>query len=189
MKALRFTEKMMIALAAIGVVLKFTNGGGGGLLIVISLSVLAMIYFGGGILLFRERETNSGSTLVSGFASLCAAVIVAGIMFRLLYWPGSSIQLLAGMVTASAVVVIGYLRRRGAQDPAKDRYYSGLVNRFLIKLAFAAILFSVPQSAMVRYQYRSDPQYAELLVNYLSDPENRAHWENLARYEMQRISP
>jgi hypothetical protein len=184
MKALLFTEKMCVALAAIGVALKFTSRSGGGLLIVLSLSTLACIYFLGNQLLFRDRHTRVMVRGLSALGGMAAALTVIGILFRLQYWPGSGGQLMMGLVASAVVTAWALLRRQRENGGEKDRYLHGMVNRFLVTLAFGAILFSVPQSALIRLEYRHDPKHAELMVNFLSDPENKAKWEALARYEM-----
>ena len=187
MKTLRFIEKILIVLTAIGVIMKFTDANGGELFIVFPLLILSLIYFILGSFIFRERESKANVLWKSILAGIAFSFSLLGIMLKLEYLPLAQISLLIGMIGSISIMVIALVRRKGsAADEPKQKYYFLLVNRCTVMIGFSALFFSIPQSTLIRLQYRGDPGYAQLLIDYRADPEDKAKREKLYRYEMNR---
>jgi hypothetical protein len=110
---------------------------------------------------------------------------VLGICTRLLYWLEAGTCLLLGMILLTSTVLISIQKRKAQLLEERYNYYKNIVTRSLIMLSFSAILFAVPQSTLINFEYRNDPVHAKLLSDYLADPEDRAKYEALAEYEMR----
>jgi hypothetical protein len=190
MKALRFIEKMLIVLAVIGGIMKFSGGIGGGIFIVVSLLLLALVYFLTGIILFRDKESSAGNLGLSALTGLALTLAVGGILLKVQYWPGAQTNLLGGMVLCIPAVVMATSYRKNKQpNEGMDNYFRSITRRCLITISFCAILLCIPQSTLIRFEYRADPKHAELMVNYLADPENKSALTELMQYEMGSYAP
>ena len=187
MRSLAFIEKVFIVLGCIGALLKFAQPGHnleGAIFILVGFVPLAALYFGAGLWLFRERDSKANDPLVSAICGLAFSLAAIGIVTRLLYWPGAGTSLLFSIILLTGAVVISSQRRKAQTLEERHKYYKNIVQRSLIMLSFASILFALPQSTLINFEYRNDPVHAKLLVAYLADPENREKYEALAEYEM-----
>lgn len=187
MNSFRFIEKILIVLTIIGVFMKFTDTSGADVFIVFPLLILAIIYFFMGSFIFRERESKANIIWKSILAGIAFSFSLVGIMLKLEYLPLAQICLLMGMIACISLTVIALMRRkRSMDDEPKQKYYFVLINRCTLMMGFAALFFSIPQSTLIRFQYRNDPGYAALLIDFRADPENKAKREKLYRYEIKR---
>src|ERR1051326_3893729 len=173
MRALRFLEKILVVLTVIGMIMKFTIAGGAGIFIVIPLTLLAILNFPFGYFLNKSKNSSANVSWLSLLAGMAFATALIGILFKLQYWPGSSINLLLGLLLSSFILAICISKEK--KLPAGDekkKYFSSLIQRSSIILLISALLFCIPQSALIRFQYRNDPQLAELLISLQADPFN-----------------
>ena len=183
MNSLRFIEKILIVLSIIGVIMKFTNSAGAEIFIVFPLLTLALIYFLFGFFIFRDRETKTNVGWKSVVAGMAFSFSLIGIVLKLEYEPLSEISLLIGIIGCISLMLIAMVRRkRMMADEPKQKYYFALINRCTIMIAFSALFFSIPQSSMIRFEFRNDPEFGKLMIDYKADPDNNIKRDRVYHY-------
>lgn len=170
MRALRFTEKIMAVLAVIGVIMKFTNDTGGEWFILFGLSCLSLLYFFGGFFIFNEPGSRVNTAALSLTAGIGFSIASVGIALKLLYWPGSSVILLAGIIFIVPILLLAVSNKQKQENnPAVYVYFHNMINRCFIMLLFSCFFFLIPQSVLIRFQYRDNPVRAQQIINLLEE--------------------
>jgi hypothetical protein len=187
---MRVLEKALVILVLIGIVFKLLHYPGGGLLIVIGLFLLSILYFALGWLLMRDRATKVNRLGISIPAGLSLSIICSGIMFKLQYWPGSGVMLLAGTTLLAAMMIATIAVRASdvSGDPGLKGFYNGTLKRLVIYAVIGAMLFLTPSSALLKLQYRDDPEYLEHLLKLDEDPDNEEYRREYEDFLIRRYS-
>ncbi len=155
-----------------------------GLFMVLSLGMLSIYYLLFGFLLFRERETRTNNPALSAVVGMVCSLAVAGILFKLMYWPGSRLLLFCGFMSIAILVMPYYVYMVRYRDSNKGlyKYYMDNLLRLMITASITSLLMLIPSSAILKFQYRDDPRQAELRQRVLEDPENEQYREELWQY-------
>lgn len=187
---MKLTEKILIALIVIAIILKFTFVPGAGPLLVITCSSLAILYFNFGFAFFNgirlrrifKKEAYSGTNawrIVGAIAAgFCVSNLVLGIQFKLMSWPGANpliFSIFIPCLIVLAIVIIKLFR-------SSDVYYKRILLRLATWGTFSLIAFITPTMALIRLQFKDHPRFINAAEDYYSDPTD----ENWERMDLER---
>lgn len=143
---------------------------------VVMFCSLAFFYLASGVLVLLDRNRVERVMRLTWFLGMWGlSLMVIGAVARVLFWESAQIMLMAGGATAAAVAGFTLLNRMGLQGGLQEAYdveNKPLLSRLLVGLLVGAALFFSPNRSL--YQtfgaYRNDPEYVNLLLNFLDDP-------------------
>ena len=173
-------ELIVGLIAILGIVLKLLHIPGSGVLTALTLSTLSMFYYVFSFALFNGirirdifkkasyKDTNAKRIIGAIGLGFALSAITIGGLFKLQFWPGATIQLMAGLVTTGLILLIAvifYFR-------SKADYYKGVFKRIAIYGGLGFILYITPTATIVDIYYGDNPDYAEFYKKVLADPEN-----------------
>lgn len=183
---MKIFEIILLGLAVIAAVLFFIPVPGGAYLTTIVLSVLSTFYFLFGFIFFSKVEMRavfkggfkdvSGATIaISIITGIALSIIITGILFKLLMFPGSANMLFTGAILAIVLIVISLVRFIRTRSASSKLTLSRLNGFFIL----AVVLLFTSTLSIVKFQYRNHPAYVEAYVNYTNEPENPNYQEAL----------
>lgn len=181
------TEKTLTAIFLISVILKFIDLPGASLLLIFSLLFLSLLYFLFAFYFFPDKnlkQQNLGLSITGGIA---ISLLVIGILFKLMFWPGSSITLLAGILLTFIIGIIIF-KFSGKTDESLKIYYKNFITRIVFWLGLALCFYYVPGRQLLEIQYRNDPELLQLKINAYSDSGTAKDQEALDNYYKRRDS-
>ena len=181
-------------LAILGICLKFVHLPGSSYLTVFSFMTLSMFYSAFSFALFNSiklrnifvkssyKDTNAKRIIGAVGLGLALSTTITGGLFKLQFWPGANMQLLAGLVVMGIILLIAtffYFRN-------KADYYKRIFKRIAIYGGLGLVLYLTPSSTLADIYYRNNPEYAEIFKKVLDDPYNMELQKQLD--EMYRIT-
>ena len=181
------TEKVFASIFLVGLLFKLMLWPFGGVLIVISLGAIAMIYFPGAFYFFSDKNISRQNIALSVISGLFLAFVVIGILFKLMYWPFSHLYLLIGTFTTPVLLIITHLLKSKATEELKV-YYKNMFLRISVLALLCVTFFLTPTSALLKIQYRHDPELARLKALYFSDNTNMEYKKQLDDYVRKQDS-
>lgn len=186
---MRTLEKALIILSAGGIIVNELLMPGGSILLVFGLTVLGVLYFIFSWLLFRDRETKTYKLSLAAPAGIVLAIACAGIMFKLMLWPGSEIFLPFASITLATISGAAFYLQRKNEDPALGRFYRNVMQRLVpfFFMVFALILIS--DNALIKLRYREDPELARLIIRVRENPGNQQYEQELNDYIINKADP
>lgn len=175
-------EKLLVILAVIGVILKFSFVLGGDELIFLSMSVLGCLYYLFSFLFFNRiplRNIFKGDAyngvspwtiVTTAVCGLGLSIVCIGSLFKLLTLMGANQMLAIGLGITAVILIITvmrFLRKR-------DRTSNFILWRTGIAVIVGLTLLLTPNLSIIRLQYRNHPMYIEAYSRYLEEPTNEA---------------
>ncbi len=151
---------------------------GAGMLTTVSLLVMANVYFAKYSVL--SRRYRNWRLIPYGLAlGACSA----GTLFRYMHWPHG--ELLAAFGTLTSILVLGLVFLHRDTFTELEGGFRKLGLRLAIAGLICGTLWAIPEQSLIDIQYRDDPEYGRLLINYRKDrsPENEAA---LRAYEAEK---
>ena len=195
---MKLAEKIIIVLALVGTLFKLFLVSGGGLIVVVSYTALSTLYFYFGFALFNnirlrhvfKKESYVGVSsgrIIGGIAmGISFSICLIGMLFKVQYWPGEGVMLMAGMFTGVLVLIpsiFKFLKNR-------EEYYKKALVRGSVLVGISTILFLTPARTLVELQYRNHPRYIEAYIEYQKDPMNQELSDKLwIEYSRATMSP
>jgi hypothetical protein len=164
-------EKILICLFAIGIIAKFLDVPGGPLLMAVAACGLALLYLIGGYFLFCDRQSGKRKKGLSIFAGIALSIAPLAILFSLHYWQGAGILILESIVSLAVVLLMVMITMR-KNDAKLAGYYRSVLIRTLAWVGVCMVLFLTPARTRLNIQYRHDPEFAEIVAEYLENPDN-----------------
>ncbi len=144
---MKFTEKMLTILVAIGFGLNIFHMKGGLESVMIAVLGLALLYLFFGFLLFNgirlrkafERNSYAGLptfNIIAGVVSgIFMAVMVMGVMFKIMHWPGGMLMCAVGVGVNLLLAAAAYRENKWVQPK--------LPTNILIRMAIIAVTYFV----------------------------------------------
>jgi uncharacterized protein len=179
-KYMKLTEKILAGLGLLGIILKLMLIPGGSIVFLLGIQLLSIVYFIFGFALFnkiRLRNIFKGDSyahtnvmrIIGGVCTgLCLSVLLTGIMFKILLWPGAAPMLIIGLVPGAVILVIAFIKLL----TTKNSYYTGVMIRMGAALLISMILCAVSNVTLVKIYHRDNPAYIELYEKLQQDPDN-----------------
>lgn len=181
---MRTTEKVLIILAIMGETMHMFHLPAAGIITVLSLAMLSMFYFGLSWLLFRERETKANNIPLSIVAGVACSIAMIGILFKVMYWPGSKTMLFIGFAFIAILIIPYFMFMNKSRDKEDGiyKYYLNTLIRLMITASITSVLLLTPSTAILRIQYRDNPEYVRLMEQCWSDPSNEQYQKEMNNY-------
>jgi hypothetical protein len=174
------TEKILIGLVIISILMKYLFIPGSGTLYIFSMGVLSSMYFYFGFLLFNDirlrnifkREAYQGIStwrIFGGIATgLALSIVFIGMLFKGQHWPGASFNLIVGIVLSLVIGVIVIIKY------GKDQslYYKNILVRISISVLIGIVLVAISERTFVELRFRNHPKYIEAYDELQEDKSN-----------------
>ncbi|MFZ1694463.1 MAG: hypothetical protein WAT74_14800 [Flavobacteriales bacterium] len=153
---MRIAERILWALIALSLALKVLHLPLSSLLLILATSLVSMLYWTLGWMLFptpTRKHQILGLSILAGFAF---TALITGMLFRIQVWPGADTQILFGLALGAATVIVVLVNRNKLPDLAS--YYKGLLWRTAPLMTAAALLYPVTPADMARFYYRGQSE-------------------------------
>ena len=167
------TEKVLSVVFIIALIFKLLHWPGGSMLLILSLMGLSFCYFPLGFVFFKTKGMKSekvGVSIVFGWL-LTASII--GILFKLMYWPGSAVMLTVGTTTSIFLSIIAYVLFNKSEEKFKS-YHKNLLIRTVVLGVMSFLLLITPTASIIRLMNSDYPILAELFIKQIENPEDEA---------------
>lgn len=183
-------ETTAIAITLIGILFKFNHWPGASMFFILGISLLSIFYYPFGFAYLQGislksilnkaayQNTTVFISLLAVFGGMSLAMLLVGIQFKLQFWPGAHVMLMAGIVFTSIILSIAVFMLKGANHQKLKRLYV----RGGMLLAVAIALRLTPTPAIVDILYSNRPCYRDTLKEVMAHPENEKAKEKLQLY-------
>lgn len=169
------TEKALVLVFLLGLISKFfIHFPGYSIMLIISLLTIATLYFPLGFYFLCDKKIKTQNLPLSIFGGMALAMVPVGVLFKIMYWPGSFVDLVAGAVFSIVIFLVAYIKGKNSSADLK-KYYDQLVLRAAILTSLACLFLVIPSEGLIRFQYRQDPELARVKANYYLHPENEKY--------------
>jgi hypothetical protein len=178
--------EQILGLAAVFTVgMYLLSATSGGAMTILSLFVLACFYFGLGFALFLDvplngllkRESYQGITpqriILSGLAGLSIAIVIIGVLFQLLYWPGGAENLQLGLFGLLVALIVGWILYQKDKSP----FYVNIFTRIAIFGVLALVFYFRAPMSWQEMKYKNHQEYLRAFKATMEDPEDPDLWE------------
>ncbi|WP_143069772.1 hypothetical protein [Hymenobacter actinosclerus] len=91
-------------------------------------------------------------------------------LFRLLAWQGSTVEIVAGLVLGAGVQLWAFVAGRGSGQPVATSVF----RRTALLMAIGGIVLLTPVSSIIRWFHRDDTALAEKMVYQHEHPDDPA---------------
>jgi len=145
---MKITERILIGLGILGILLRMLHWPGGNIALVLSLSLLAIFYFAGSYFLFNPtkvttvdgidyKQASAPRVTMAILTGMSLPVAVIGILFKVMYWPGAAVMLLVGAITLLPFAVVALV----TYSVKKEEFYKEIAFRTVVVLLLSAAVF------------------------------------------------
>jgi hypothetical protein len=178
------TEKILIVLSIVFLILNiFFIFPGGNMLFILTIMLLTFIYFFLGFALFnnikfrkiikKESYVNISSlkTLGAVSAGISLSITAIGILFKVMFWPGSYTNLKFGIISLIIITIISLVKN----FKSKSDFYNKILKRSILFAGIAIILIFISNQDLAEIKYRNEPEYAKALINVMNNPDNKEY--------------
>ncbi|MFL9845026.1 hypothetical protein [Flavobacterium rhizosphaerae] len=142
------------------------------IVVVTFLALLSLVYFFTGFLLFRPKGT--WQVVGSIVAGITFSILVIGILFKFMFWPGGSAMLFPGIVLALLVAIICVVK----YFATKQAFYKNIVLRCGIYVIITMFFLFMQDSWILQFKYREYPEYIEALKKAEANPDDEQGWRD-----------
>lgn len=176
------------------IILKLLHVPGSSMFIVLSFAALSMFYYVFSFALlnnirFRDifkkaayQHTNAKKNTGAVALGFSISSILIGGLFKLQFYPGAAVQLMAGLVMAGIILSIATVM----YFINKSNYYIRVFKRIGIYGAFGLVLFLTQNASLIDIYYGDQPELAELYKKVLANPRDSELREELNQMREER---
>lgn len=153
---------------------------GGAMLLIVAFSTISLLYFYFAFALFNnipfgkilQKSSYHGISAVkiigSIGAGLALSLMVMGMLYKIMWWPGAAILSTMGIISLLPVGVVVFIKY--LSDNAS--YYSDILKRVAIYGITGLVLHNWSDKIFLEYKYRNYPNYIEAVKQSKRDPDN-----------------
>ena len=135
------TEKILAGFCLFGILLRLLHFPGGNMILILTIGILSMIYFPFGIYFLSGKTFQQQNVGLSIGVGMALSILVVGILFKLMHWPGALAMLIVGLAGVIPLFfVVRMLRNRNTYEERND-YYGQLFLRLSIGVIVGLCLF------------------------------------------------
>jgi hypothetical protein len=189
-------EITLLVLTLIGIVCNLLLVPGGVVFTLISLFLYSSIYFYFGFAFFngislrklfkpQSYQGISALRIVGAIATgFSLSMVLIGILFKLLSWPGAFINMAFGLACTLVVIIISLIKYYNQ----KSVYYQRILIRCFALFFVGLFLISLPKYAIVSFKYRNHQNYLNAFIAFNNNPDNEELHQKLdeERMKMER---
>lgn len=190
---MRILEIILSILILLAIGMNFALYPGGNFIMLCATSILSLLYFFLGFILFvdrRLRDIGKASTFKNiGALKLIFAIVtgvalstlVLGILFRINFYPGAYLMVLLGLMVTLPVLMISIIAKiLGVKD------LTTTLSRTVVWGILGIALYLWPLQKHLAFQYRNHPGYVEAAIEAMNHPDNMELQEKMEE-ERRRI--
>ena len=181
------TEKIIAIFVLLGFVFKIFHVSGASVITIVSLSAMATIYFGGGFYFFCDKHIKNQNIAISIVTGVLLSIVLVGILFKLMIWPGSEFNLIIGIISLPILLIITFILKSRVKENLK-MYYKNMLIRIFTWTILVYIFFFIPNEAIINHHFKNDPERARLLNLTMSNPNNLEYQNQYNAYLRQKDS-
>jgi hypothetical protein len=187
-------ELILGLLGLVGVILGMAAIPGGSILSVLALCGLSVFYFyfsfavlngihGRDIFKKAAYKDIAAADIVSAIgAGIALSIVVIGLLFKVMFWPGGSFMLLAGCLALIIAAIIGGIRLR----TSKSAFPARLLKRAVIFGSLGLLCFFLPSNFFLKIKYRQHPEYVKAVEAASANPDDE-ELQRKANEEHQKL--
>src|SRR5690606_3857839 len=153
--------------------MKGVHVSGGDEIMAFTLVTLSIAHFFFGFYLFSDQNIRTQNLLISIISGMFLSMSLAGILFKLQYWPGAGILSLFGFMFSTVILMVTIIMMVTGSSAKLKVYYLNMIIRSSILFAISLILLFTPFETLLNMQYWDDPQLARLKAEYYRHPDNK----------------
>ncbi|MCW3128468.1 MAG: hypothetical protein JWO03_4126 [Bacteroidetes bacterium] len=165
------TEKTLAAIAFAAILMKIFHLPFSSVLLMLGLGSLSLIYLFFSFYFLCDKELKRQNVVLSILWGAFMAVIPLGILFKLMWWPGSWSLLISGIVPAIFFLSLTFYFRRNAPEYLTT-YYNNLTKRTILLCSLNLVFLLTPGQVFIKMIYWSNPGLEKLMLQRLNDPNN-----------------
>jgi hypothetical protein len=173
------TEKVLALLFILAVLSKIFHIPTAATQVILSTSVLACLYFVGGIYFFSDEKIKKNTAIYSIIYGMFLSVGCIGVLFKLEVWVGTFPILHIGWILSGVLLGIAIFQFRRASETV--RYWRNMLWRTGVIFAITSILVALPTVEWVRLLTRNRPELQEVWINSLENPDCHSCKDELNR--------
>lgn len=171
----------------ISIILRICLVPGASALIVLSFMMLYLLYFPFGFLLINNiplrrvfsksayQSTTIWKIIGAVLAGFALSIAVAGVLFKIQSWPGSSILFTTGFTFLTPIfclTVFHFYKTRAD-------YYKKLSIRIFFICVTGLLMILVPEEIKVKVFFRDHPNFVNALLNAFDNPDDPEAWKKV----------
>lgn len=171
-------EKLLPILILSSIALQALNIQGSGVVLVIVLSLAAMLYAYLGFAIFNQiglrqifrkksyESINAMRILGAITVGFTLSMILIGLLFKIMLWPGSGPMLIASTIPFMIIMIVSLIRYSRDQSS----YYTFILKRLGIFGALALFFYLLPSEKWIAFRYKEYPNYVEAYKKAAANP-------------------
>ncbi len=117
------TEIMLVTIALVGITFKFYHVNAGNMLVITSMGLLSVLYIFSAFLQDEVEYENAEDIMYARFVNkltgFACAIIVVGILFSLMHWPGQKSNFYLGTGALVAALLVNVLKLKNMKPVPK----------------------------------------------------------------------
>jgi hypothetical protein len=172
-------EIATIVTALVGAAFLFLNYPGGHFLLALGLTILGCHYFYLSFALLNDiklrklfkkssYKIGTSSIVLAIVTGMCLSILVMGLMFKLLGYPGADLLLMVGLPFTIVITAVAMFYRKKLEKA----FYANTLKRGFIISSLALIALFTPYKVWVGIQYPNNPEYAKVLLELHENPDD-----------------
>lgn len=183
-KKLLKAEPIIIAIAFIGLCFYLMHWDGASILLIIGINTLAITTLFG-VFIPSEKISDFKSTLINKIGSISLSIALIGILFKIMIWEGSKMQLTLGLVgIGCTLITILYLRNQVAFENA---FSPKLILRLFLVGTIATFLTVISDHDIMSFNHKNDPEYVRLFFKMKDNPHDTAARNAFQNYRKAKL--
>lgn len=171
-------ELILIGIFIIAFILNLLGVNGATILLILSGGTLAMIYFYISVIIFNKiplksafkkaayKDIPTSRILGSIGGGIALSVLIIGLLFTIMNWPGGRMQLATGIVLSTILLLVSLVKFFTKKVP----FYKLVIIRSALWVVFGTVLFLLPPYTLINIKYSDNPAYRDALINSMENP-------------------
>lgn len=188
-------EKILVLIAVLAFALSFTTITGRNLLMILVFMILSMLYFYLGFAIFnsigfrqifkKASYKNISQLKIIGAVGtgISLSLTLIGILFKTMFWTGSYIILVFGILSLSIISIILLVKHINQ----KSNYSTKILIRSMLFGLIALGLLIIDNSKLVEIRHRNEPAYRDALINTIKYPDNVEYQKKFEEENQKRM--
>jgi hypothetical protein len=181
------TEKTVVSIFALGILLKAFDIPGHSLLLIFSAAIISIMYFPVAFYFFSDKALKNQNIALSIVGGMMLAIMPLGILFKLMFWPGAMTELTASLIFSPILLVITFWLNKKNNGDLKT-YYKNYIIRISFWFVLCLIFYFTPNNTLIKIQHHNNPELARLKIQAYENPDNIEFDIALQNYYRQRDS-
>jgi hypothetical protein len=159
---------------------------GAGVLMVLSLLGLALCYFPFGFYFFSDKNFKTQNIGISVVFGWMLSISIIGILFKLMFWPGSAAMLIIGATVSVILAGVAVILFTKSTELLKN-YYKNLLIRATVLFTLSMVCLLMPNSVLINHYYSNEPELKELYLKQQENPQDESIQKEIEKYNAKRF--